>query len=89
MRALLVFLLRALVATAIVCSGILAAVTVIGLVLIAVGAVSLADDYSVLQVAGMWFLATAGLLSIGRLAYLAACTLGASDGRDGPAMKRR
>jgi hypothetical protein len=89
MRALLVFLLRAIVAVTIACSGILAAVTVIGLALIAVGAVSLADDYSLLQVVGVWALATVGLLSIGRLAYLAACALGAGDVRDGPAIRRR
>jgi hypothetical protein len=88
MRAVLVFLLRALVAVAIACSGILATVTVIGLALIAVGAVSLADDYSLLQVVGVWALATAGLLSIGRLAYLAAYALGAGDVRDGPAIRR-
>jgi hypothetical protein len=90
MRTVAVFLLRALVGIAIACSGILAAVTMIGLVLIAVSAVSLADDSSLLQVAGMWALATAGLLSIGRLAYLAACALGPGDVRgDGPAIRRR
>ena len=87
MRTLAVFLLRALVGIAVACAGLLAAVTVIGLVLIAVGTVSLADDYSLLQVVGMWALATAGLLSIARLAYLAACALGADEVRG--AIKRR
>jgi hypothetical protein len=84
-----VFVLRALVAITIGCSVILAATTTIGLALIAVGAVSLAGDYSFLQVVGSWALATAGLLSVGRLAYLAACALGAGEVRDGPAIKRR
>jgi hypothetical protein len=69
MRALLVVLLRALIAIAIACSVILAAVIAIDLALIVVGAASRADDYSVLQVAGVWVLATAGLLSVARLGY--------------------
>src|SRR4051794_13216910 len=52
MRTGLVFLLRALAALTIACMAILAAVTAIGLVLIAVGALALADHYSLLRVAG-------------------------------------
>jgi hypothetical protein len=89
MRALLVFLLRALAAITIACSGILFLVTAAGVALIAAGAVSLADDYSVLQVGSIWALATAGLLSVARLAYLGACALGAGAVPDGPAIKRR
>jgi uncharacterized membrane protein HdeD (DUF308 family) len=89
MRTGLVFLLRALAALTIACMAILAAVTAIGLVLIAVGALALADDYSLLRVAGMWVLATAGLLSVSRLAYLGACALGAGGDRDGSPANRR
>jgi uncharacterized membrane protein HdeD (DUF308 family) len=81
MRLALVFVLRGLVATAIACAALLTVITAMGAVLVATGAISVADDYSLAEIAGAWFLTAAGLLSIARLGYLAAQALGASSRR--------
>ena len=82
-----VLFLRATTAIAVALAGLVTLLTVIGVALVATSAIHVADGVAVRSIALGWALASLGLLSVARLAFLGAQALirrhGVAAPRDG------